>query len=106
MSIKYIYSNPVPPETLTVIVSQGASGLDLSTVLGVYLLVRYPDTNADVLWTASIVTQSATALVVRHTFNNLTTGEASIPGTYRVMVGLEIPGGTKRAGPAFFDVYV
>ena len=105
MSIKYVYSNPQPPETLTVNVSQGESGLDLSTVTSVSLSVRYPNTDLDVTWTASIVTQTATALSVRHTFNNLTAGEAVIPGTYRVMVNLDVPSGTKRAGPTFFEVY-
>jgi hypothetical protein len=105
VSIKYVYTNPQPPETLTVNVSQGASGLDLSTVTGVSFSVRYPDTTADVTWTASIVSQTSTLLTARHTFNNSVAGEAVIPGTYRVMVALDIPGGTKRAGPTFFEVY-
>jgi len=106
MSIKYVYSNPQPPETLTVNVTPGAGGLNLSTVTGVSFSVRTPDTNADVTWTAGIISQTATTLQARHTFNSGTSGEAVTPGTYRVMVLLAVPGGTKRAGPAFFDVYL
>lgn len=88
-----VYIGAVAPESFEIIISRGASSLDLSTVTAATLAVSNPD-RTTTTWAASISAQSATSLTLTHTF---LVGETVLPGDYHITPQLAVPAGTHRA---------
>lgn len=98
--IPVVMRGAVAPEALTVEVDQGDSGVDLTTVTGASMLVRYPNGDEET-WEATTSSPTPTSLVVAHTFVD---GDTDELGEYRVVVALAVPGGTIRAPSRGFRV--
>lgn len=88
-----IYIGAVAPESFEIVISKGASSLDLSTVSAASLAVSRPD-RTETTWTAALSEQSATSLKLTHTFGS---GETDQAGDYYIVPRLTVPGGTHRA---------
>lgn len=79
------------PVAITLTIQQGDSGRDLSTVSAASFSVRMPD-RSTTTWTATLGAQSATSLVLSHTFDASGT-ETATAGDYRLIARLTVTGG-------------
>jgi hypothetical protein len=94
-----IYSGAQSPELLSVIITPGASNLNLTTVTGVELHLRDTQTNATKTWTATIDTgtRSSSQLTATYPFQ---LGDVPSAAVYRVMAYLTLgTSGTRRCVP-------
>lgn len=94
-----IYSGALSPEALSVIITPGASNLDLTTVTSVELHLRDTQTNQTKTWNASIDsgTRSASQLTATYPFQQ---GDVPSAAVYRVMPYLILgTSGTRRCVP-------
>jgi hypothetical protein len=72
-----------------------SSPLDLTSVTAVTLEVTTSQGDR-VQWDAEIETQTAELLVIKHVFDPQ---DVEFPGTYRIVITMAVPEGTRRAGP-------
>ena len=92
----------VAPESLRVVINQGASGVDLTTATAVQLVVIKKVDNTRQLWTGcTINSQTTTKLTITHTFQP---GDVSRVGVYSVVAMVTIPTGSVRARCGTFSV--
>jgi len=100
--MRSILRDALAPEQITVTLANpsGVEPVDFTAVTAWDLRIRPPDSDW-VSWasTASGVTSDGATLT--HPFEG---GDVSQPGTYRVMVVMTVPGGTRRAGLGAFQV--
>jgi hypothetical protein len=92
-----VFRDAREPEALAVTITRGKSGLDLSTVSAVTLLVR-DDQGNERTWTTVISQQTATQLTATHVFAADGT-DVPVVTTYRVMPRLQVPAGIRRCEP-------
>ncbi len=98
----YVYVGAVAPEKVGLTIDNAALAadpLDLSDVTAVTLEVRTP--TQTLTWATTITDQSETELVVEHEFE---AGDLGAAGTYRIVAIMDVPGGTRRAGPTALEV--
>lgn len=100
MATNIVYQGAASPEDIRVTITQGDSGLNLTTVTAVEFDVRLPDGSDDV-WSASIVSATTTELVSSHVFSPADTVQL---GTYVMLAKLTVPGGFRRTIPKTLEV--
>lgn len=102
MSLRPVaYVGAVAPEGVSISISQGDSGIDLSTVTGVSMLVQRPD-GTETTWAGVIISgATALALTASHTFQ---AGDLDRPGRYVIVVALTVPAGVIRTRPRILTV--
>lgn len=82
----------VQPQAFTFTVTPGKSGVDLTTVTAVTLQLQKPS-GATTEWPTSIVSQTPTQLVARHTHPPGPSSEVDERGPWQVYAELDVPGG-------------
>ena len=101
MSLRPVaYVGAVAPESVAIAVTQGQSGIDLSTVTAATMLVQLPD-GQETTWDASLSGATALGVTVTHTFQ---AGDLQIPGRYVILAALTVPAGTIRSRPRVLTV--
>lgn len=87
-------------EGINFVISQAASGVDLTTVTAASVQVKLPDATF-ATWAASIASASPTSLTLTHMF---LAHETDQTGEYHPLATLTTPGGPIRAKLARFTV--
>lgn len=87
-----VYSGAAAPESLTINVTAGTSGIDLTTVSAVILTVKCPDGTV-AAWLASVSSATASSMSIVHQFQDSETQQL---GTYSILAHCTVPGGTIR----------
>lgn len=90
-----VYAGAAAPEAFRIVISAGASGLDMTTVTSVAFKVTKPN-GESVMWDAAISSPTIGSLVATHTYN---IGEVPTRCTLEVMPHLTVPGGALRCAP-------
>jgi hypothetical protein len=98
-----IYQGTRAPVTMTLTVQQGDSGRDLSTVTAASFSIRCLADRSTTTWTAALGTQSATTLVLTHTFD-AAGAETTTRGDYRMIARLTVTGGQWQTPPVPFTI--
>lgn len=93
-----IYQNALQPEAFSVTVTNGDTGLDMTTVTAASLSVQLPD-GTTTTWVASISGATTTQLTVTHTMPSSAPSDVATVGEYSVVAVLTIPSGTVRGQP-------
>ena len=88
-----IFQGQGAPDTYSLVVTTGDSGLDMSTVSVASLKVQKSDATT-ATWTASLSAQTATSVTITHSLGN---SDLLIPGIYKIYASMTVPGGTARS---------
>ena len=92
----------VAPESLRIVVNQGASDIDLTTATAVTLVIVKKGDNTRQTWTGCVInSKTVTKLTLTHTFQP---GDVPRTGTYSVIAMVTIPTGVVRARCGSFNV--
>lgn len=92
-----VYAGAVAPESYTLDVTPGSSGVDLSTVTAASFKVLKSD-GSTATWTATRSNQTATTLTLAYQFS-AGGADVSVAGVYSIYASLTIPAGTVRTRP-------
>lgn len=96
ISLPVVYTDTGPPTTVSWPITQGASGVDLTTVTGISFTVTRPD-GSTTTWTGSIQAGATkTALTALYAF---ALGDTAIAGLYTLRPVLLVPGGSVDVYP-------
>lgn len=90
-----VYQGAVAPEAYRLQVTQGDSGVDLATVTTGEFRVCRAD-GQEVVWSATVGAQSATSLILTHTYAG---GDLPVAGVYVIHAALTHPLGVSRSKP-------
>lgn len=98
-ALKYLRQGAVAPETVSLIIASGASGVDLTTVTGATFAVMSPARS--LTWATAISGATASQLTLTHT---LAPDDTNDLGPYMLRAALTVPGGTIHSEPVSFAV--
>jgi hypothetical protein len=92
---------PERVEITIVNVSSDPDPLDLTTVEAVAISALMPNGAGRADWTTEIAAQTEAELVLVHVFD---AADVEQPGAYLLTITMNVPGGTRRAGPVTLNV--
>lgn len=99
-----IYQNAYAPESLVLIVTNGSSGVDMTTVSAVSMSVQKPD-GSTTTWTASISGATTSQLTATHNMPaSPGPSDVTLVGEYSVVVVCTLPSGIIRSTPLLLVV--
>lgn len=98
-----IYAGAIGPESMTITINGGSSGLNLATVIAVSAVVSSPSGTITWSFAPPFVTQTGAQIVVRRVFASSNT-DVPVAGSYTARVSLTFPDGVRRAAPSQFQV--
>ena len=94
-----IYQNAIAPETVSIVVESGDSGIDMTTISAASMKVQDEDGN-EVTWTAALSGATTSQVTVTHTMPASLPSDVPDVGEYSVVCSLTLPSGTVRSRPA------